>query len=167
MGFKAYVIMENKDTLQKFLFDRKNKIPLFSLLNEKDIQQIAPYLEVVAYSDGSIIMNEGDPADFISIIISGSIEVKKNTEFKGRQIVLAKMKEGAAIGHMSLVNEKPLSSAATIGALEDSMLIILKREKLESLIQNHPDIGIKILKGLYEMVVHRLRYAGDRLTGFF
>lgn len=155
--------MENN--LKELIYELKDELKIFHLLNKEELEQIVPYFEIVHYPAGTTLFNEGDPGDFIGFIVSGRLEVKKQTEFKGRQIVLALLSRGSFVGELSMVDEQPRS--ATVVASEDSELVILRREVLDSLMQTYPYIGIKILKGLNRFLAIRLRKAVDRLTVIF
>jgi len=154
-----------KNDLKKIIFELKDEVKIFHLLNDEELEQILHYFEMVNYPAGTTVFSEGDPGDFIGFIVSGRLEVKKQTEFKGRQIVLALLSKGSFVGELSLVDEHPRS--ATVIAPEDSELIILRREALDSLLQSHPYTGIKILKGLNKILAIRLRKAVDRLSVIF
>ena len=155
-----------EDTLKIFIREKKDKLFLFSLLKVEEIEQIIPFLEVVKYKKGEILFNENDSGDFMALILSGFLEVKKSTEFKGRQIVIAALKEGSFVGEMSLINEKEPRSA-TVAAREDSEVIILNRQALDSITENYPQIGIKILKGLNQILAVRVRKAVERIKDVF
>jgi CRP-like cAMP-binding protein len=155
--------MENN--LKELIYELKDELKIFHLLNKEELEQIVPYFEIVHYPAGTTLFNEGDSGDFIGFIVSGRLEVKKQTEFKGRQIVLALLSRGSFVGELSMVDEQPRS--ATVVASEDSELVILRREALDSLMQTYPYIGIKILKGLNRFLAIRLRKAVDRLTVIF
>lgn len=155
-----------EDTLKQFICSMDEQLMLFHLLAEEEVGLICPFLERIRYQAGSTVFNEGEVGDYMAFIVSGLLEVKKETEFKGRQVVLAKLKPGSFVGEMSLVNEKELRSATVI-ALDDSELLILKRDALDALVEKHPHIGIKILKGLNRILAIRLRKAVERLTTIF
>jgi CRP-like cAMP-binding protein len=155
-----------EDKLKEFILKSKDQLILFHLLNEEDVENILSYLEVINFLAGAILFNEGDVGDYIGIILSGKLDVKKRTEFKGRQVIIATLKEGSVVGEMALVNEKEPRSA-TVSASEDSQIVILKREALESLIQKYPYIGVKILKGLNQVLAIRLRKNVERMTSMF
>jgi len=150
-----------KDLIYKF----RDELIIFHLLTEEELEQIFPYLEVGYYPAGTVIFKEGDPGDFIGFVGSGKLEVKKHTEFKGKQIILAILSKGSFVGELSLIDEQPRS--ATVVSLEDSKLIILKSGSLDSLMQKHPYTGIKILKGISRILAIRLRKAGERLSMIF
>ncbi len=155
-----------EDNLRKFISEKKDQIVLFSLLNEEEIEQIIPFFEIVSYKKGDILFNENDSGDFVAVILSGFLEVKKSTEFKGRQIVIAALKEGSFVGEMSLINENEPRSA-TVAAREDSEVMLLNRKALDSITDNYPQIGIKILKGLNQILAVRLRKAVERIKDVF
>lgn len=155
-----------EDTLKKFIFSMKEQLILFHLLNEEEVERIIPYFEVVLYPAGTTLFNEGEPGDFIGFILSGLLEVKKQTEFEGRQIILGTLKKGSFVGELSLINPGETRFASVV-ALEDTELVVLERDALESLIQKYPDIGIKILKGLLQILTIRLRKSVERLTSIF
>lgn len=152
--------------LRDFIFSNKDHLILFNMLDEAEVQLSIPYFEVVRYKKGDILFHEGDEGDYIGIILSGVLEVKKNTEFKGKQVIIASLKEGSFVGEMSLVNDKEPRSA-TVAASEDSELLVLSRESLDSLIDQHPSVGAKILKGLNQVLAIRLRKAVERLASIF
>jgi CRP/FNR family cyclic AMP-dependent transcriptional regulator len=138
---------------------------IFYLFDDEDIDKIAPFFELRDYPAGSIIFKEGDPGNFIGFVISGKLEVKKQTEFKGNQIIIALLTKGAMVGELSMFDKRQRS--ATVEAVEDTSLIIFRSESMESLMQQHPYTGIKILKGLINILSLRLRKATERLTNIF
>jgi CRP-like cAMP-binding protein len=151
--------------VKQAIFDLKDELKIFNLLTDEELEQIVPFFESANCPAGSVLFQEGDAGDFTGFIFSGKFEVKKQTEFKGRQIVLALLTRGSLLGELSMVDESPRS--ATVVAQEDSELIILRRNALDSLMQKYPYIGIKILKGLNRVLAIRLRKAVDRLTVIF
>ncbi len=154
------------DVLKSFIAENKKQLILFNLLSDEDVGLILPYFEMKQCSKGSVLFNEGDRGDYIGIIVTGRLDVKKETEFKGKQLIIASLKEGSFVGEMSLVNENEPRSA-TVKASEDSELIILKRESLDALNEKYPTIGIKILKGLNQVLAVRLRKAVERMASIF
>jgi CRP-like cAMP-binding protein len=155
-----------EDRVKNFVASHKEQLILFNFLDEEEVEKILPYFDVVKYQKGKIIFNEGDEGDYIGIILSGILEVKKQTEFKGRQVIIASHREGSCVGEMALANEnKPRS--ATVAASENSELIILSRDSLDSLIDQFPSTGAKILKGLNHVLAIRLRKAAERLAKIF
>ncbi|HDK16986.1 MAG TPA: cyclic nucleotide-binding domain-containing protein, partial [Nitrospirae bacterium] len=118
------------DNLKKAILELKDECKIFCLMDDAEMEQVIPYFEAVNYPAGSVLFNEGDTGSFIGFVRSGKLEVKKETEFKGRQIVLAVLGKGSFVGELSILDEQPRS--ATVVALEDSKLFLLKRDALDS-----------------------------------
>lgn len=151
--------------LKKLIFDIKDELIFFHLLDKEDLEQILPFFELLSCPAGTTIFNEGDEGDYVCFIAGGRFEVKKQTEFKGKQIIIALLGKGSIVGEMSLIDQYPRS--ATVVAREDSQMVILRRDAVEEISQKYPYIGIKILKGLNRILSLRLRQTVDRLIGIF
>ncbi|NWF52091.1 MAG: cyclic nucleotide-binding domain-containing protein [Nitrospirae bacterium] len=154
----------DKEQVKKILNELREEI-IFSLLDDEDVEKIAPYFELNTYSEGDVVFKEGDPGDFIGLVISGKLEVKKQTEFKGKQVIIALLTKGALVGELSIFDRHKRS--ATVEAVEKTTMLILMNDKLDTLMQEHPCTGIKILKGLLRILSLRLRKATERLTHIF
>lgn len=71
-------------------------------------------IQPVNFPAGAVIFKEGDKADSVYFIITGSVEVSRND--KGTKILLAKLGKDAVFGEMALIDKKPRS--ATVITLE-------------------------------------------------
>jgi len=152
--------------LKELIYACRDELILFHLLNEDEIEKVIRFLEAVDYPKGATLFNEGDPGGFMGFISYGLLEVKKQTEFKDRQIVVAILGKGSFVGELSLIDPTQQRST-TVVALENSELIILRHQALETIIKDHPYIAIKILKGLNQIISIRLRKAVERLALVF
>lgn len=142
-----------------------SELAICQMLNDEQRQQIGKYLEVVRYPTGATLFTQGEPGDYVGVVLSGKLEVKKQTEFEGRQIIIAILERGAFVGELSLVDEQPRS--ATVTALADAELVVLNRDALEDLLQQYPQAGIAFLKGVNRILSIRLRKAVDRIAEVF
>jgi CRP-like cAMP-binding protein len=154
-----------RDDLKKLIIDTKDKLQVFQLLNEDELNTIIPYFELIKYKAGETLFKEGDSGDYFAIVLSGKLEVKKETEFKGKAIVLAVLGKGSFTGELAMLDEQVRS--ATVVAIDDSELFILKRDNLEKFMQEHPHTGIKILKGIIRTMSIRLRKSVERMATIF
>jgi CRP/FNR family transcriptional regulator, cyclic AMP receptor protein len=155
--------MENskiKEQLDKLRGDK-----IFSLIDDDEVEKITPFFELTAYPAKTVVFREGDPGDFIGIVLSGKLEVKKRTEFKGNQVILALLGKGALIGELSLFNKHQRST--TVETVENTTILILRNESLGALIQQYPYIGIKIMEGFIRVLSFRLREVTERLITIF
>jgi CRP-like cAMP-binding protein len=152
--------------LKKKILTMKDELMLFTLLNNEEMELLVPYLELLLYNAGETLFEEGDTGDFLAFIVSGRVQAKKHTEFKGKQIVLATLEKGSLVGEMSIVNPGEPRSASVV-ALEASEFVIVKRDSLDALTEEYPLIGIKILKGLIRILAIRLQKADERFSIIF
>ncbi|MEW6570204.1 MAG: cyclic nucleotide-binding domain-containing protein [Nitrospirota bacterium] len=139
--------------------------PLFSFFTDEEIEKIEPFLEFVEYPAHTVLFEEGEPGDFAGFIFSGKVEVKKRTEFKGNQIIVALLSRGSIVGELSLFNKR--NRTATAEAVEDTSLIVLRNDRLEDFLDQYPRIGIKMLKGIISVLSLRLSKATERLADVF
>jgi len=138
---------------------------IFSFIEDDDAEKLIPFFDLGDYPARSVVFKEGDPGDFISFVVSGKLEVKKQTEFKGNQLIIALLSSGALVGELSIFDQHKRS--ATVEAVEDTTMLILRNTSLEALLQQHPYTGTKLLKGLIRILALRLRKATERLTTIF
>lgn len=153
-----------KEQIREFIKDLKEEM-VFFLFDEKELEEIVPFFELRHFPANSVVFREGDEGNFICFILSGKLEVKKETEFKGNQIILAILGKGSLVGELSLFDKYYRS--ATVEAVEDSLLLMLKNSALDALIEQYPQAGIKLLKGFIRVLSLRLRKATERLTTIF
>ncbi len=154
------------DNIRDVVFELKDDLKILNLLDDNELEEIIPYLELIKCPKDATLFNEGDASgDYLGFIIKGRFEVIKQTEFKGRNFVVALLSRGSFLGELSMFDDEPRS--ATVAAQEDSELVILKRDRLDVLIKEYPRIGVKILKELNRILAIRLRKSVDRLTVIF
>lgn len=143
----------------------KNDLRFFKFLSDADTEILAPYFKCRQVTAGEVLWSEGDEAQFAAFVMSGRIEEKKNTEFEGRQMVIGVYSEGTVIGEFSLIDNLP--RAVTAVCLEDAQLLLLPREHLERLLVEHPELGIRLLKGVLLTLSIRLRKSFERMVAIF
>ena len=145
--------------------DKLRNEMIFSLFDDEDFENMASFSDLVTYPAKAVIFNEGDDGDFLGFVVSGKLEVKKQTEFKGNQVIIALLSSGALVGELSIFDQHKRS--ATVEAVEDTLMLVLKNKAVDLLIQKHPYTGIKLMKGLIRILSLRLRKATERLTTIF
>jgi CRP-like cAMP-binding protein len=69
------------------------------------------------------------------------------------------------VGELCILDLKPRS--VTVVALEDSVIGVLPHERFAALLDDHPKIGVRLLKGMLLRVSIRLRKSFDRLADVF
>lgn len=138
---------------------------LFATLSSDEREVATHYFSAQQLPAGRVLWEVGDAGDYLACVMAGSVEVRVDTEFPGKQLVMGVFCAGAAIGASCLFDQMPRSTAAK--ALEPVTLLLLNREKFAALTREHPDIAIKLLKGMLLAEASRLRQAYTRLASVF
>jgi CRP-like cAMP-binding protein len=143
----------------------RSEIPIFRYLSDADVEELAPYFFLQEARAGDTLWHEDDPCDYVGWIISGRLKIKKQTEFPGKWVVLGTYSQGTVVGELCIVDNH--RRAVTAEAMEDTRLGVLPRPKFEQLLEEHPRVGILLLKGMLLRVSIRLRKSFDRLADIF
>ncbi|MFC1508910.1 Crp/Fnr family transcriptional regulator [Candidatus Omnitrophota bacterium] len=132
------------------------KIPLFSLLDDEELEAIYKQSSTKQYPKNNFIILENDEGDTLYIILKGKVKVTKIFE-TGDEIILSVLDKGNFFGEMSLLDGKPRS--ANVVTLEDTTLRVINRHDFENFLEMHPKIALKLLREL----TSRLRKADERI----
>ena len=134
--------------------------PLFENLNLVEIGLLCRFLQVFRAQVGQEVIREGDTGDFMMFVIEGSIQVSKQGTNDSPRLI-AVVRAGKTLGEMSLIDGDPRS--ATCIAYGVTVIGVLTRENLASIILEQPSLGAKILMELVVMLSHRLRATSSQL----
>lgn len=118
---------------------------------------------------GQVLISEGDASDWMMLLLKGTVDVGKRrvtTAADGEQpgdiTRLAVLREGAALGEMSMFDGEP--RYASCWALSDVEAAVLDRAAVTKLITTHPEIGAKLLVKLTQLLAQRLRNTSSQLV---
>ena len=133
-------------------------IPLFADLDYEETNTIEKLLDLRSIKGGSLIYAQGEHADSMCCVISGELEVVKKLK-EGGEKVLTILTKGDSVGEMALIDG--LTRSADIRARNAGRILILKRDDFNKLIQQHPQISIKILKQIARRLSMNLRKTSE------
>jgi len=130
---------ERSRTTQKRALLRQ--ISLFSDVNESQLEFIAGRCRLAEYEKEEVIYRQGDPPDALYGLVSGRVRVfvqgPQNTEE-----TLEVLHRGDYFGTISLLTNEPHS--VTAQAINDSILIRVKRADFEAILREVPSIAIHL-----------------------
>ena len=147
--------------LSKAVVDLLIEIPMFDQIKADDLTVVARHMHFMDFEPKEVIFSEGDKGDFICFITEGILDVLKKNE-EGKNAKIASLARGRSLGEMALLDDFPRS--ATVKSKTRSTLLILTRKGFEQLLEQHPQIGIKILKGLAKLLSMNLRKTSSLLA---
>lgn len=134
-------------SIEKALFLKT--VNLFESMLPEQLKILTNISEEMTFQDGDILFNEGDPADYLYVIVDGEIEIMKNHGALG-EVRLAVLKEKASFGEMTLFGSEGRSATAI--ASGDSTFLAMRKEHLLLLIQENPAISTAIVFQLANMI---------------
>src|SRR4029078_3376754 len=133
-------------------------VPLFTKLEDAELQRFAELTREKSYPKGSVILFEDDPGDSLFVVRDGRVKVVLIGE-DGREVILGVLGVGEYFGELSLIDDRPRS--AHVIAMEDSNLLVLRREDFRKRVESSPRVGRAPLTELSR----RLRRADDKIGG--
>jgi CRP-like cAMP-binding protein len=120
-------------------------VPLFSQLRESDLELLAPLLSEREYPRNRVIRFTHDPCDAFYVVLSGQVKVMLIAE-DGREVVLSLVRAGDFFGEMALLDDEPY--AASVIAMEDTTLLVLRRDDFRRSIRELPEMSFGLLRAL-------------------
>lgn len=145
------------------LSDHLTHVTIFTGLAQEDLVAIEKYMFFSKVEPGEYVFREGEKGDYVCFVAAGSLEVIK-VNGNSQPVVIARMAKGSSIGEMALIDK--LTRSASVRAQTSSNLIVLTRKGFDLILRMHPEIGIKILKGVASLLSINLRKTSDKLAEF-
>ena len=132
------------------------RVPLFSSLNEMQLDQLAAGSVRKSYPRGRTIVAEGEPSQSLYILLSGRAKVQRS-DSEGKEVILAVIGPREFFGEMSLIDDSPRS--ASVITIESSDFMAINKDSFKAMLAQSPDIAMQIMRGL----VRRLREADKKI----
>ena len=133
-------------------------VPLFSGLDRAELQRFADMTRERFYPRGSVILFENDPGDSLFVVRQGRVKVVLIGE-DGREVILGVLGVSEHFGELSLIDDRPRS--AHVIAMDDSHLLVLRREDFRKRVESSPAVAWSLLTELSR----RLRRADEKIGG--
>jgi hypothetical protein len=139
------------ELLERVLFLKST--PLFKNVSSEKLLKLAEIACPVDYELSEVISKQGDIAEHLYIVKTGSLKVLKQD---GEKLVnISVINIGETYGEIGLFNQAPRSASAV--AIEKCSLLIIKRAQLKKMLIEVPDIAFNLLGVLSD----RLRKSGE------
>ncbi|MEJ2050652.1 MAG: Crp/Fnr family transcriptional regulator [Calditrichota bacterium] len=124
-------------------------IPLFSELGEKDLDKIVQVASKQKYHKDNLILLEEEVGSTMFIILNGRVKISRISD-DGREVILSILSDGDFFGEMSLLDGHTRS--ANVTAIEESELLVIRREEFLQMLRDFPQIAINLLKELAQRI---------------
>ena len=125
--------------------------------HEEIINKIAEMCAVKKFKKESTIIAEGDPGDELYIMLTGEIEIVKETLQKEKYPVVTLNADmgGIYVGEIALLDNDKRS--ATVIAKTDCECLVIKRDGFIKFGDDNPEIGLIITRAIAQQLSTKIR----------
>lgn len=134
-------------------------VSFFSTLSDRELDMVARIAHAKTFSKGYMVFEEGEKRDTLYIVLKGRVKVSLYDE-DGREYILDIIGKDGFFGELSLFEE--LSGFANVMTLEQSDLLMIRRNDFMKLLMENRDFAMSMIKELSK----RLRAANEKLKSF-
>jgi lysophospholipid hydrolase len=108
---------------------------LFDNLEADVLRDLDEELEMFTLYGGEVLFRQGDPGDFLCLVVRGRVRVRVR-DGSGGDTTVAELGSGEIVGEMGVVTGE--SRTSTVDAIRDSQLAKLTRAGFERFMTKHP-----------------------------
>ena len=140
--------------------DSFDQVPIFEGLSSAQRSLLRPLFIPCDYYGGSVLFEQGDPADCLYVIISGEVVIRYKPD-DGPVIILARVHPGGVVGWSAALGRREYSSGAECAIY--SQVLRVRGEDLRELCEQYPETGEIILERLAGAIAMRIRNTNDQV----
>lgn len=159
----ADVKQQKPGKMKQTIIDFLITLSLFDELTPVELGLASDYMNFFEFEQGKVLFKEGDPGDYICFVVDGAVDILKLSA-TGQRAVIATLTRGSTIGEMSIIDN--IARSATVKARKNSTLVILSRKGFNTILDKHPKVGIKILKGIARLLSLNMRRTSSHLADY-
>jgi len=131
-------------------------IPLFSELRDDELKEISNLAVTQVYKKDNMILIEEEIGSTMFVILDGRVKISRISD-DGREVILSILSEGDFFGEMSILDGQ--NRSANVVTLDDSKIMVIRREDFLKMLHDYPQIAINLLKELAQ----RLRRSDSQI----
>jgi len=137
-----------------------DRVPIFKDLKENYMDLLRPLFESYACNAGVIVLRQGEPADYLYLVTSGTVEMTYKP-YDGIPITISHVEKNGLFGWSAVIGSDKYTSSAI--AIENLETMRIRGSELRKLCVEHPDAGKEILERLASSVSSRVKDAQDQV----
>lgn len=129
-------------------------------LTEEQSLVLSRLVEINEYADGDVVVEEGASDDKLRVVLAGALAVAKRDD--DDWVRLNVLTAGDLAGELAFLDSRPRYAALV--ALGPTKVFSLERAKLESLLDSHPLIVYRVMRGITRFAHQVLHRTGAQMT---
>lgn len=137
------------------------RYPYFTQVSEESLKQIAMIAEEKVLPAGLHLFSEGDPANYLNIIIKGEVHIQYILGNGDRRTVDT-LVDGDILCWSALV--EPYKTTAVGTAAKETHVIAIHAAKLRDICDRDPMVGYQLMIQIAKLLAHRLEGARVQLA---
>jgi len=136
------------------------RVSIFAGLSDGDMELLKPLFEQFSCPVGTTVIKQGEPADYLYLVLGGKVEVSFKP-YDGNSITVSHVKVGGLFGWSAVVGSEKYTSS--IVASENLEAVRIRGSELRKLCVEHPESGKAILEHLANTVSTRWKDAHEQV----
>ncbi|MEJ5342381.1 MAG: Crp/Fnr family transcriptional regulator [Thermogutta sp.] len=137
------------------------RYPYFAKISEESLKEIAMMAEERSYPAGLQLFNEGDPADYLNIIVEGGVQIQYQLG-NGEKRTVDTLVPGDILVWSALI--EPYRTTAIGTTSKPTKVIAIKAKPLRELCDRDPMVGYQLTREIAKLLAHRLESARVQLA---
>ncbi len=129
------------------------QLSIFHDMPSEQLDTLDPLLELIHFQQGELIFEQGRPADFLFILLSGQVEVHFKP-YDGPPLTVARIFPGGVFGWSAALMRDAYTSSSM--AVEEGEAYKISGCTLRALCEREPDLGTDLLSRLASGIAQRL-----------
>lgn len=118
-------------------------IPIFSELPDDALEILVNAGSIIKYFENQVILEEEEEGSSLFFIFSGKVKIVRKSDDE-KEVTLDILRKYDFFGEMSILDG--YTRSATVIAMEDSQLFVLRRKDFLELIEKFPHVSIKLVQ---------------------
>lgn len=135
------------------LSDAIDQLPLFEGISLAQRSLLRPIFVPCDFYPNTPIFEQGDPAEFLYIVVSGEVVVNYKPD-DGPPITVARVQPCGVVGWSAALGSRAYTSRAECSVY--TQMLRVRGSDLRKLCMEHPDVGTIILDRLATVIAQRL-----------
>lgn len=135
-------------------------------LTDEQLRTLASHITFRSLADGDVLVAEGASDNHLYVLVQGTLAAVRNAG-KPDAVTLFALNPGDLVGELSFIDATP--HYAALVAEGPSLVFGLEREKLESLLDAHPQVVYRVMRAIVRtthQIQRRLSMQSVELTNY-
>jgi CRP-like cAMP-binding protein len=120
-------------------------VSIFRNLSSEQLAQIVPLIEPCRFSSGDIVLEQGDPAENLYIVVQGEVNIRYKA-YDGPVMSVARVGPGGVFGWSAALGRESYTSSAV--CMQDSQVFQINGRSLHALNEQDPETGAMLQERL-------------------